>query len=217
MLIIWYYIIGDNMTEIENKLINNENITDEELISLLKYIINSINEIVNHPTFENKCDLVQGLIGRYLQKLNVKIYPCITNRCVANNVVGHSFIVADFKENGLYIIDPTFIQFLYLDHEFKDLYINHLRIKSRSPFHYARQINPKLLLKFLQNGFIRLTEESAYLFGNSFYRTLTSVDDKFIFKDIDGKTLINQFLKGDEILKDYGYPEIKIKKKQVKL
>ena len=69
----------------------------------------------------------------------------------------------------------------------------------------------------LQNGFIRLTEESAYLFGNSFYRTLTSVDDKFIFKDIDGKTLIKQFLKGDEILKDYGYPEIELNKKQVKL
>lgn len=200
------------MKEIENKILNNDKITEQELELFLKYIIDSVDEIVNHSTYENQCDLVQGLIGRYLQKLNVTIYPCITNKCIASNVIGHSFLVADFKENGLYLIDPSFIQFLYLDHTYEELYIKHIRIKSKSPFYYAKEINPKLLLSFLQKGFMKLNEESAFLYGNSFYRTLNSIDDQFVFEDISGKDLINQFLKGNELLRKYEYPEIELNK-----
>ena len=59
---------------------------------------------------------------------------------------------------------------------------------------------------------MKLNEESAFLYGNSFYRTLNSIDDQFVFEDISGKDLINQFLKGNELLRKYEYPEIELNK-----
>lgn len=198
------------MNNIENKLINNENLSNEEIECFLKYIVESIKNIVKDDDFINKCDLVQGLIGRYLNKLNIPNYPCITNKCIMPNVVGHSFIVATIN-NKNYIIDPTFIQFACVNYE--ELYINHLRIKSKSPFYYACKINRDYTSSLINNGYLELNEDTAYFYGNSFYHTLTNVKDDYKFIDIDGNTLINNFLNGDEILRKYDYDEIETKHK----
>jgi len=198
------------MENIESKIINKEQLKDVEIEQLLNYIVNNIRKIVNDETFINKCDLVQGLIGRYLNKLNIKNYPCITNKCITENIVGHSFIVADFEEYGnkKYIIDPSYIQFLYLNDKEDDIYINDLRVKSKSPFYYAREINKDITSKFLKNGYMELNEENAFLYGNSFYKTKTGIPNSYEIPLINGKTYIHSFIKGNEVLRKYDYPEI---------
>lgn len=190
---------------IEKKLINKQKLTEEELSLFLDYIVLSVKEIVNDETFINKCDLVQGLIGRYLNKLNINNYPCITNKAVMPNVVGHSFIVAAINDNN-YIIDPAFIQFALMD--FEELYINHLRIKPKSPIYYASLIDKEVTKSLLINGYVKLDERSAYLYGNCFYQTLTNVKDDYIFKNKEGRKYISEFLKGNEKLRKYDYDEI---------
>lgn len=198
------------MENIESKIINKEKLNNTEIKKLLNYIVINIRKIINDETFINKCDLVQGLIGRYLNKLNIKNYPCITNKCITENIVGHSFIVADFEEFGdkKYIIDPSYIQFLYLNDKEDDMYINDLRVKSKSPFYYAHKINKDITNEFLKNGYMELNEENASLYGNSFYKTKVGINSSYEFPLISGKTYINSFTKGNEILRKYDYPEI---------
>lgn len=190
---------------IEKKLINKEDLSQEEIKIFLDYIVTSIRTIIDDETFINKCDLVQGIIGRYLNKLNITNHPCITNKCVMPNVVGHSFIVATINNND-YIIDPSFIQFAYI--EFNDMYINHLKVKSKSPIEYAINIDKDLTRTLMANGYMELNEESAYWYGNTFYHTLTNIKDDYKFKDIPGKELIEKFMEGNEVLRKYEYPEI---------
>lgn len=191
--------------EIEKKIIYKKNLDDEEVKLFLDFIILSVRKIVDDDMFINKCDTVQGLVGRYLNKLGITNYPCVTNKCVMPNVVGHSFIVATIN-NSNYIIDPAFIQFAFLD--FNELYINNLRIKSKSPFDYALKINKNMTKELVTHGYIKLTEQSAYWYGNSFYYTLTNIKDDYKFKDISGNLYVKSFLKGKERLHKYDYPEI---------
>ncbi len=205
----------NNIAKIEDKIINKENLTDEEVTIFLDNIISNINNIIKDDTYINKCDTVQGLIGRYLDKLNITYYANITNKCISKDIVGHSFIVISFKDynNDMYIIDPTFIQFLYLDNEYYDYYINNLRIKSKSPFYYAKNIDKDLTLELLQKGYLKLTSRSAYLYGNSFLLTKTNIKKDTKINLESGNTYINNFLKGKELLRDYNYPNIELKRR----
>ena len=198
-----------NITKIEKKLIAKTNLSEEEINFVLTYICDKIYEIINSPTYENTCDLIQGLIGRYLQSLDVSIYPCQTNHCIAPNVIGHSFLVASFNNNDYYLIDPSFIQFLILEDQYEDLYINHVKVKSKSPIYYAKNLNQKLLKQFLKQGFYKLTKDFAFVYSNAFYQPSTNILDNTILKNIEGDILIQKFIKSDEKLRDYGYPNIK--------
>lgn len=197
-----------NIFEIEQKLKNKEYLTEEEIDFFLSYTCNYVCNIVNHPTYENTCDTIQGIVGRYFNKLGIKINPCITNKCISPYVNGHSFIVATFQNGEHYLIDPSFIQFLILDNYYEDLYINHFKVKAKSPFYYAKQINEKLLLKFLKNGFHKLTPEFIFMYGNAFYKTSTNISDTTILEDIPSQVLLSNFLNGKEELRDYGYQDI---------
>lgn len=185
--------------EIEKKLINQEPITKEEVKILINHAINELKKQLNDKTFSNKCDLAQGVIGNYLKKLNVKIYPNITNKCISQNVVGHSFLIADFNESGKYIIDPAFIQFFYDNDKYEELYIKDTKVKSKSPFYYGMRQNPEILKELLKNGFLELNEENKNFYGNCFYYTLTNIPKDYQFKKKD-----YNFLQGNEPLNDYG-------------
>ena len=197
---------------IEEKIINKEELANGELTFFLDNLIAVINDIINESSYINKCDAVQGLIGRYFKRLGIPTFANITNKCVSSNVIGHSFVVASFRDynQGDYIIDPSFIQFLYLNDDYDDLYINHLRIKSKSPFYYARAIDKELTLELLRKGYLKLTSRSAYLYGNCFLHTKVCISDDSVIDNIDGNIYINSFFKGNEQLRVYDYPDIEI-------
>ncbi len=195
---------------IEKKIKTKEKLSKEEVEFFLDTICENAINIINHPTLENTCDAFQGLIGDYLQSLGLKIYPCITNKVISENVIGHSFLVVSFKEYGQddYIVDPSFLQFLCLNDNYKDLYIHGLRVKSFSPFYYANNINKKLLLEFLKKNYMVLNENSAYLYGNAFMQTKVSIKEGTNIPYFDGIYFIDRFHLGSEKLRDYGYPKL---------
>ena len=100
------------------------------------------------------------------------------------------------------------MQFLCLNDNYRDLYIQGLRVKSFSPFYYAKNIDKKLLLDFLKKNYIVLNEDSAYLYGNAFMQTKVSIKEGTNIPYLDGKYFIDRFYSGCERLRDYGYPKL---------
>ncbi|MEG2457950.1 MAG: hypothetical protein RSB41_03575 [Bacilli bacterium] len=198
-----------NIKEIEKKIIDKEYVSDNEINLFLHYIVNEVDNIISKDTYEFSCDLVQGLIGRYLNNLGVISHPCITTSAIGPSVVGHSFIVASIN-NKLYLIDPSYRQFYFLDKTYEELYIKRLRIKSFSPYHYALELNKDIIEDFLSNGFMPLNADTAYVYGNSFVKTTTNVLDDYPFTNVNGEVFINSFLKGNELLRKYDYNEIEV-------
>ncbi|MEG1150219.1 MAG: hypothetical protein RSE17_02895, partial [Bacilli bacterium] len=132
----------------------------------------------------------------------------ITNTCICSSAIGHSFLVANI--NGkLYLLDPSYRQFFYLNKEYQEMYIKGLKVKSFSPYHYALELNSKITIDFLTKGYMELTNEFAFVYGNSFAKTLTNVLDDYKFINIPGEVFIRSFLKGKESLRQYDYLEIK--------
>lgn len=201
-----------NINLIIESLKNKEVIDSQDIDKLVNYIVEEVKASINDLKMINKCDAVQGLIGTYLNDLGIPNYPCITNKSIREGIVGHSFIVADFKEygGGVYLIDPAFIQFYYLNDEMDDMYINNIRVKSKSPYYYANKIDSNLLNSLITKGYLELNEESAYFYGNSFYYTLVGIIKDYKIIPIPGSVYLNSFFKGKETLNTYDYDLIKI-------
>lgn len=115
--------------KIVDKILNKEKINSKELTLLLDNLVNKTKEIVNSKTYENTCDLAQGLIGRYLNSLKVINFPNLSIKAISEGVVGHSFTVADFKEFGqdLYLLDPTLCSLLSLMKSIKNYILKILK------------------------------------------------------------------------------------------
>lgn len=203
-----------DISNIENKLINHEVINNEEIKFLLDYIIASVRNDVDDKTFEYKCDMAQGLISDYLNKLDVENHPCSTNHCVHMNSVGHSFVVAIFGDSK-YIVDPAFVQFYYHDKKYKDLWLKGLRVKSMSPYYYASKIDNNVITSLMKNGYMELNEHNAFVYANAFYKTITGFDyDGEHF--IEGETFINSVLKENDELHFYNSDSIEVKSSGIK-
>lgn len=171
----------------------------------LDTLVRSVREIINDDKMINKCDACQGLICRYLDSLNIINYPCNTQKQISSTCTGHSFTIANIDDK-LYLIDPAYIQFKYDDT--KDLYIKNIRCLSYSPYYYANKLNKEECSNLINNGYMPLTIDNAYWYGNSFYKTTTNIPSDFILSDIPGKTLIDSFILGNEKLHDYGYTSV---------
>lgn len=196
------------MEEIINKIHNNILLTDEEIHLFIEYVVVKVNEIINDESMTNKCDLAQGLIGRYLTKLNISYSACLTNSSIMPDVIGHSFITMTY--NGqTYLIDPAFRQFKVNNREYRDLYINNSRCLSISPYETGIKINKKVIEELVSKGYLKLTNEIAKVYGDTFYHTLTGISPDYQFMDIPGDVYLNSFLKGHERLRKYDeYQEI---------
>lgn len=217
------------LKEIEDKIKNKISVTYEEIDYFLKSIIYLIRDKVRdneHHYFEYKCDLVQSIICHYLNELNVTNFPNATNKCILDNVVGHSFVVATFlveDKNIDYLIDPTYIQFFKKENIKDDNYIiiNGYIVKTPDPGYFIKKEDIDRVNLFNENGFSILDEDIARIYGNSFYNTRTMKKDK-TFEELKGYVYINAFLKGKERLsksklelEEEGYlfsiPNVKIK------
>lgn len=107
------------------------------------------------------------------------------------NATGHSFVVAVFN-NKNYLIDPAFEQFYYNDDKYDDMVVNGIRVKSKSPFHYGFNINKDVINNLISKGYMELTDYNAFVYANSFYKTITGSDyDTQSF--IEGDILLNVF------------------------
>ena len=196
------------MNEVFEKLKKKITLSNGELKQFIGYIIAETRKSLGDDMI-NKCDACEGLIGRFLDLYDLNYYACSTNKVISSQVVGHSFIVLNYNDN-LYLLDPTYIQFKYINT--KDIYINSSRATSFSPYYYASILNKELITNFIELGYSELNTDFAYVYGNSFYFTMCGISEKTNLKALDGKVYINAFKKGNDELKKYNYEEIGILK-----
>lgn len=197
----------EKISEIEYKIVNNISITKEEIKYLLNYIIYMTRYKINPKldNYENKCDLSQSIIYYYFKQLNCNMKLCMTQNVITNNVIGHSFLITTLlvdnkKEN--YLIDPTYIQFFTKEKCNNNRYfINpnhpHNILLTPDPGYFIKQEDIPHIKSLINQGYEKLTEDIARIYGDSFYNTKVGEIDRKI-KTIPGKIYINAFIKGKE-------------------
>lgn len=194
---------------IESKIINKESLSQNEVNDFLD-IINYMARVKINPNldnYDNKCDLAISILYHYFKKLNCSVFSNATHSAITNSIVGHSFLtlqlLVDEKIKN-YLIDPTYIQFFkknkcttnnyYISPMYKDIVL----ITPDPGFFIKEEM--KELCKFLLNhGYMELTEESARMYGDSFYNTKTGISySNKTYQTIPGSVYINSFIKGSE-------------------
>ena len=198
------------MDIIEKKIIDDDDLTEEEKNKFLSYIVDSVKKIIKDDKMINKCDACQGIIGRYFDKLGIIYFACSTNKVISDNVTGHSFIVANIS-GTLYLIDPSFVQFKF--DESDEIIIKNIKCKAKSPYKYMIMIDEKIAELLSSKGYIKLDNYTAFVYGNSFYLTKTNIPSNIKLKPFTGEVLVRSFMKGNEPLRNYGYGDIYLKSK----
>lgn len=195
------------LSNIEYKIQHKISLTNEELNDFLSTIIylTRININPKLDNFDFKCDLAQSILYYYFKNLNCNIYPLTTQKTISENITGHSFLTLELIiDNQLkyYLLDPTYIQFFKKDKCTKDNYYIHPQYQNYilltpDPGFFI-QDNMKENTKFLLDyGFIELNEETAMMYGNSFYNTKTGINNNYHkYQSIPGFIYLNAFTKG---------------------
>lgn len=116
----------DIIKDIEGKCFNFESLSQSEIDYYLNYIVYQTRVLlsskkgkdINDYKFNFMCDTVQSIIARCFEKLNISYKPVETRRLITSDILGHSFLIADFNVDGelkSYIIGPTYNQFFDVD------------------------------------------------------------------------------------------------------
>ena len=195
--------------EIENKIINKESLSQKEANDFLD-VINYMTRVKinsNLDNYDNKCDLAISILYHYLKKINCNVFSSTTQSSITNSIVGHSFLTLQLLVDGEiknYLMDPTYIQFFkkdrctnnnyYISPMYKDIVLI-----TPDPGFFIKD-KMKESCKFLLNhGYIELIEESARMYGDSFYNTKTGVSySNKTYQTIPGNVYINSFMKGSQ-------------------
>lgn len=103
--------------DIENKIINKEKLTIEEIEYFLEYVVNESRRLVGSDDkyYRNKCDLVQSIIACYFDEVGIDYVPGSTLESISSSGFGHNYIVASFNidnDNVRYLVDQLTYSFL---------------------------------------------------------------------------------------------------------
>ena len=176
----------DNMdveyyAEIENKIANNQSITENDAENFLRTINYIIRKKINPEldNFENTCDLAQSILGHYLNSINCKVAHCSTQNVIAPKVAGHNFSIVTLNVEGEekdYLVDPTYIQFFTQDTCNESNFVvstknPNLILLTPSPGYFISNQDNEPAEFLLRYGYIELTPEYAKMYGDSFYNT----------------------------------------------
>ena len=177
----------DIISDIESKCFNNDSLTQNELDYYLNYIVYQTRLLIsqkkdknaNDYNFSFMCDTAQSMIARYFDKLNINYNPVQTQKAIATDVLGHSFLVADFLVAGevkSYIIDPTYNQFFSVDKCMENNFkvINGMVLTTPDLGYFVLKSDKTVQEKiknFLASGYMELSLENAKIYGDLFYKT----------------------------------------------
>ena len=179
----------DIINDIENKCLNGYPLTQNEVDYYLNYIVYQTRVLlssrkdkeVNDYKFSFMCDTAQSIIARYFDKLNIAYNPIETQKAIVGDILGHSFLTAQFNvlgETKDYIIDPTYNQFFDVDRCSEDNFkiINGVVLKTPDLGYFAlreNESNQAIIKNLIKCGFMELTLENAKVYGDLFYKTKT--------------------------------------------
>lgn len=207
----------DIISNIEYKLLNGFDLTQNELDYFLNYVAYQTrvllsfkkNKNIEDYNFNFMCDTAQSIIARYFDELGLVYNAVQTQDAISKDILGHSFIVCSFMVDGLnksYIIDPAFNQFFDIDRckesEFKVINNNVLKTPDLGYFALKSSENSQnSIKKLLKRGYIKLNEETAKIYGDLFYKTkLGSVNYFNSNLEMPGNIYIKSFLKANSKL-----------------
>ena len=195
--------------DIQNKIIDKNELTEDELNYFLNYVLNEVrsklslfkNRNLDTNDFLFMCDTAQSMLIRYFNNLNIKCKGVETQKAIDENVLGHSFVIASFNLiNGekKYIIDPTYIQFFDKEKCSADNFklVDDIMVKTPYPGYFVT--NNEIILNFLKDGYMEMNEENSKIYGDSFYKTKTGLVH-FLNSNLEmsGKIYIKGFEKSD--------------------
>ena len=204
----------DIISDIENKCLNGYPLTQNEVDYYLNYIVYQTRVLlsskkdkeVNDYKFSFMCDTAQSIIARYFDKLNIAYNPIETQKAIVGDILGHSFLTAQFNvlgETKDYIIDPTYNQFFDVDkcseNNFK--IINGIVVQTPDLGYFALKSdeNSQNVVKNLMRcGYMELTEANAKIYGDLFYKTKVGSINYFNTKlEMSGSIYIKSFKKSE--------------------
>ena len=197
----------DRIKEIEELCKNKMSLSIEDVELLLQNLSYQVRKkiadyeetTIDDYSYSYKCDLAQSIIYHYLSSLNIKVNPVNTNE-VIKEVRGHSLIIANINTTEgekIYLVDPTYIQFFTKDGCSKERFII-LRDKiCKTPdpgFFILENNNEEIIMPLLTDGYIKLTEDVAKAYGDSFYQTKVGVTPNQMQYDVaTGRSYIRWF------------------------
>lgn len=199
--------------DMTTKLILNYNISIEEEQKILDYEIQStLDELsqtfgvdaYNSP-LENKCDYVQRVLGKKLEKLNITVYPKETKKIITSTVPGHSFLIVKMPQK-IYLVDPTFCQFLQTEKCISNNFLiyENMILKAPDPGYFIIKTleGQNVASELLNKRYIELNETVAKIYCDSFYYAKQGTiiqNNKIPNSNIDGEIYLNTLLKEEKI------------------
>ena len=205
------FLIKPNLNlvqKIEQKILNKEIISDEEIISLLNYIVyltaiklkQEHNIDLTTSPMINMCDTVTNIAGFLLEQLGIDIRYLETQQVISSSATGHSFLIANIQENNTYLIDLSYRQFFLKENCSMSKFqkIGNLVIISPDPGYYyeVNREDREVAITILEHGYIKLTEHTAKVYCDSFNTTKRGYKDtSFSTTNISGSIYLSSLLK----------------------
>lgn len=173
----------DKITEIETKISESLELTEEEInyfLSYLMYITRiKLDSDYKNATYTNACNKAQCMLHHYLESLGITNFICVTDKAITPGVIRHFFTTV-YLNNKLYLLDPTYRQFFEKERCSKNKDV---------PGNFITDISSCTAL--LENGYIELTEDTAKMYGDSFMKTKESARNL----EINGPIYLKAFIK----------------------
>jgi hypothetical protein len=195
---------------IENKLKNNEAITEDEVYYILDYICYvtrcKISNDIKNDSFENKDFEATSIINNYFKELNVITHNCNTKLNINNDVTENNFLIVEintllYNQNLKipYIIDVTFRQFFTeekCNYNYQTIKHN-VFIKKQDPGYFISPYDNEMITSFLSDGYALFDPDLAYCYGNAFLKTKIN---EHLNNHLEGKMFdyFDNFLKGSK-------------------
>lgn len=198
----------DLLALIEEKINKKISLSEEETKFFLDNLCYIARKMVNEDLndFNYKCDTFQTMFYYYFKKLNCEIINCMTQNVITDDIVGHSFSILKLLVEGeeeLFLLDPSYIQFFIRRRASKENYIMtsdriNFAILTPDPGYFIKNDDMEKVNILLNKGYIKLNEDFAQVYGDSFLNTKRGYNDINVYKTIPGKVYLNSFLKGNE-------------------
>lgn len=154
---------------------NNNSNKLENIIHKARRIIESECKCdIKESALINKCDYATKVMTKLLEKEQIDYSWMETIDILGNDVLGHSFLTVNY-DGVKYIVDLTYLQFFTKDRCRIELFkeVDGITILAPDPGYYYIENKDKkeIALHLLEQGYVKLDEDSAKVYLDSFYLT----------------------------------------------
>lgn len=157
--------------EIKN---NNSNKLENVIHKARRIIESECKCDIKESALINKCDYATKVMTKLLEKEQIDYSWMETIDILGNDVLGHSFLTVNY-DGVKYIVDLTYLQFFTKDRCIIEMFkeVDGITILAPDPgYYYIENKNKKeIALHLLEQGYVKLDEDSAKAYLDSFYLT----------------------------------------------